>query len=95
MAKYRKKPVVEIGVKDTRQFVKKQKPWPDNIRFEERFEEGPYQQWAGYVKYFYVLTPSGKKISIYDGDWIITFEDETIGICKPNIFEATYEKVEE
>ena len=97
MAKYRKKPVV---VKDNKikasQFFVNQKPWPKGVDFEEHFEYGPAQQWAGYVRRYFVVTIHRQRTWIADGDWII---EEPDGIhhypCKPDIFKATYEKVEE
>lgn len=45
---------------------------------------------------FVVTTIHGQKTVVVDGDWIITESD---GIhfypCKPDVFEATYERVED
>ena len=45
---------------------------------------------------WYVTTAHGQRTPIVDGDWIIP-EPDNRGFypCKPDIFEATYEKVEE
>ncbi len=95
MAKYRKKPLLIDKLIEAEQFFKEKKPWPQGVDFDERFEEGPAQQWAGHVKYYFVITIHGQKTWIVDGDWIIQEPDgEHYYPCKPDIFEQTYEKVE-
>ncbi len=80
MAKYRKKPVV---VEVTGQFWRDIQPWPAGVFANQN--SGPF-----------VVTIHGQETSVVDYDWII---EEPDGIhhypCKPDIFEATYEKVEE
>jgi len=91
MAKYRKKPLV---VEVTGQFFESEKPWPIGVfqrltRAGERHMERA--KWYIYI----VVTIHGQETEVVDGDWII---EEPDGIhhypCKPDIFEATYEKVE-
>jgi len=42
---------------------------------------------------FILLTPNGGPY-LEVGDWILTDADGERSVCKPDIFEATYEKVE-
>ena len=43
----------------------------------------------------HIHTSSGSGvIQVHDGDWIICSEDELVDVCEPDIFKATYEKVE-
>ncbi len=97
MAKYRKKPAIDRII-EAEQFFEKQEPWPwpKGVKYKEYFVEGPAQQSAGYRKEFYVTTIHGQKTWIVDGDWIIQEPDgEHYYPCKPDIFEQTYEKVED
>ena len=90
--KYRKKPV-EVEV--TGQFYESNKPWPYGVHCETKWENGPALQWRGTKNIYYVITIHGQKTEVVDGDWIIEEPDGKHHYpCKPDIFEATYEKVD-
>lgn len=76
--KYRKKPVVaEV---EAEQFFQNQAPWPKGVFL------------AGFSHF--VITIHGQETKVVDGDWIIEEPDRIHYYpCKPDIFEATYEKV--
>ena len=80
MSAYRKKPVVI----DAEQFWPVGQPWP----------EGVYETAAsptGFAIGTLENTASGHEVT--PGDWIITGVKGEKYPCKPDIFEATYEKV--
>ncbi len=83
MAKYKTK-VVEKEVSG--QFFAGKKPWPKGVHTHVYASGDTYA----------VITIHGQETIVIDGDWII---EEPDGIhyypCKPDIFEATYEKVED
>ena len=82
MAKYRKKPVVI----QAEQFI--ESDYPD-------YPKGVFSlQNEVILSGFGVLTIHGDVAIVRDGDWIIAESDgEHYYPCKPDIFEATYEKV--
>ena len=79
MAKYRKKPVVI----EAEQFWSHDKPWPDGVIQCEPDPEKP--------KDFRIETLEGPH-HVSEGDWIITGVQGEKYPCKPDIFDATYEK---
>ena len=80
--KFRKKPVVI----EAEQFLPETEPLP--FREQRACSLGP-DGW-------YVTTAHGQRTAIVSGDWIIS-EPDNRGFypCKPDIFEMTYEPVEE
>lgn len=84
VAKYRKKPVVV----EAEQFFwnKEGMGWPAGMIFARPSAQEP--------KDTYILTLEGL-MKVSDGDWIITGVDGEKSLCKPDIFEATHERVEE
>ena len=46
------------------------------------------------IQKFYIQTLEGK-MEVKNGDWVITGVEGEMYPCKPSIFEATYEAVEE
>ncbi len=84
MAKYRTK-VIEKEVSG--QFFANEIPWPAGV-----LDLGSKAVLGSYG----VMTIHGQIAIVVDFDWII---EEPDGVhhypCKPNIFEATYEKVED
>ena len=87
MAKYRKKPVVIEAF----QWLNKQWVVPDDhwlIKAQDRKEI----RLAGDI--LLIKTPEGE-MQAKPGDWIIRGVKGEIYPCKPDIFEATYEAVEE
>ena len=95
--KYREKPIVV----EAEQFFPSVHPWPEGVEgyVAERVQniKGVTQEWNAWR----IQTLEGSHI-VTPGDWIITRGDWIItGIqgerypCKPDIFEATYERVEE
>jgi len=92
MAKYRKKPIV---IEVSGQFFQDKKPWPEGVLHKQGWEDGPALQWRGHTVIYYVITIHGQETNVVDGDWIIQEPDgEHYYPCKPDIFEASYEKVE-
>lgn len=82
MAKFRKKPVVIEAV----QFRLVDAVWPDGVESPAEGERG--------FGYGYIQTLEGRMM-VTDGDWIITGVKGEKYPCKPDIFAATYEAVEE
>lgn len=90
MSKYRKKP---ISVK-AEQFFPSDEKWPEGVEERLRVEvfscrPGDPDDVIAVIKTlegWYIVSP---------GDWIITGIKGEKYPCKPNIFAATYEKVEE
>lgn len=80
MAKYRKKPVVV----EAEQFFAEKIPWPSAVR-PQSCEEG---------RGCCIDTLEGP-LHVSDADWIITGVKGEKYPCKPDIFAATYERVEE
>lgn len=82
MAKFRKRPVVI----EAEQFLSDSAPLPFSNRGACCLDR---QGW-------YVTTAHGQRTPIVHGDWIIP-EPDNRGFypCKPDIFDATYERVEE
>ena len=82
MAKYRKKPVIV----DTEQwFPPEAGRATNNTGGKDVYKEG---------NNYYINTLEGRHI-VTSGDWIITGVKGEKYPCKPDIFELTYEKVEE
>ncbi len=78
MPKFRKKPCVV----EAEQFWPDKKPWPKGVTSAKY--EGHY-----------VTTIHRQKTRVVCGDWIISEgEDDLAYPCKPDIFEATYERIE-
>lgn len=80
MPKFRKKPIVI----EAEQFFEGRPPWPREVRTQSA-EEG---------RGCCIDTLEGR-LHVSDGDWIITGVQGEKYPCKPDIFEATYEAVEE
>jgi hypothetical protein len=85
MAKYRKKPVVI----EAEQFQPDKFPWPAGVVPWTVDEPRPRDMSWGYIN-----TLEGK-MSVIAGDWIITGVKGEIYPCKPDIFAATYEPVDD
>ncbi len=89
MAEYRKKPVVI----EAEQFFPDHKPWPEGVeqynRNQTETTEGATSVWYGWR----IPTLEGPHL-VTPGDWIITGVKGERYPCKPDIFEATYERVE-
>lgn len=78
---YRKKPVVV----EAEQFTDLENP-PQGVRIGP-FTDGTNQ--------FYVVTIHGQNIVVVPGDWIITemSNKDRHYPCKPDVFEATYDRL--
>ena len=90
MAKYRKKPVVI----EAEQFHPDKKPYPEGV---ERYTKERTEAVDGSSSNFYgwrIQTLEGPHIVSPD-DWIITGVKGEKYPCKPDIFEATYERVKD
>lgn len=86
--KYRKKPVVVEAVKfDSMnpKLVAKAKHFAGKSFIEHQ------EHYAADVKNFYIKTLEGE-MKVSDGDYIIKGVQGEFYPCKPDIFEATYEK---
>jgi len=82
MAKFRKKPVI----------VEAEQFWPD--------KRLPFHDYGPVVAFdgdFYVTTIHGEYANLAPGDWVILEPRGKYRAypCKPDIFEATYEEVED
>lgn len=84
MSKWRKKPVVI----DAEQFDPYKHPWPKGIIPWGRDYRPRDMSWG------YISTLEGR-MHVLAGDWIITGVAGEVYPCKPEIFEATYEPVED
>ena len=83
--KYRKKPVVI----EAEQCWYDKKPWPDGVEENIKIDEDG----AEYEAVPFIETLEGR-LTVGDGDWIITGVKGEKYPCKPDIFEQTYEFVE-
>ena len=84
--KFRKKPVVI----DAEQFWPEKTPWPAGV-----FKVGgclPGEEKSDL--WFRIKTPEGES-AVTKGDWIITGVKGEKYPCKPDIFEMTYDSIEE
>jgi len=90
MGKYRKKPVViEAEQWDTYSHVEGVRithNLPDNSRCGYCLDKLPNHGWITTLEGGYIVCP---------GDWIITGVKGEKYPCKPDIFDATYDRVEE
>ena len=92
MGRYRKKPVVIEALL-----------WPSDIKFwpewlrdamDKPFRAPTSFQLRGDGSYAQIVTLEGTMV-VDPGDWIIRGVNGELYPCKPDIFEATYERVEE
>lgn len=85
MPKFRKKPVVIHA----EQFWLSEQPWPIGVS----------QEAVGYTNGNIVVRPLIHTLegpmSVNNGDWIITGVRGEVYACRQDIFEETYERVEE
>ncbi len=80
MAKFRKKPIII----EAEQFWPDKQPWP----------KGVYSTVIKHTVIHYVITIHGQQTNIIAGDWIISENKKDLAYpCKPDIFEKTYEKI--
>ena len=79
MAKYRKKPIVV----EAEQYFPGVYPWPDGVK-------GAEDHWT-----WINVHHEGDLVGVAPGDWIITGVKGERYPCKPDIFEMTYEAVED
>lgn len=88
MAKYRKRPVVIEAIQWNGEAVAAIGAWPNNydVWIEDIDDEGNLR--------LFIDSPCGV-LEAKPGDWIIKGIKGEIYPCEPDIFEATYEKVEE
>ena len=81
-AKYRKKPVVIDAV----QFFPEQRPWPQGVEIDSNSPTGYSMATLEATAHHHEVTP---------GDWIIMGVQGERYACKPDIFAATYDAVQE
>ena len=79
--KFRRKPIVF----EAEQFIPERTPWPAGVEHTQDIVENG--------NLFHVATLEGRCI-VSPGDWIVTGVKGERWAVKPDIFEATYEKVE-
>lgn len=96
---YRKKPVVieAIQLIDTNQSIKECQEFIENSAIDNKTDR-QVREWENYLTI--VRNSGGIVIKTLEGNMLASFDDYIIkGIkgefypCKPDIFEATYEKV--
>ena len=80
--RFRKKPIVI----DAEQFFPGRRPWPQGIKRTLPTSSGE--------DYYYIRTLEGE-YRVTPGDWIITGIKGEKYPCKPDIFDQTYEPVED
>lgn len=84
MSAYRKKPIIV----EASQFFY-DRPNIPGVFYPPISEDG-----KTYIGDAYVVTIHNQRVYLANGDWVITEPDgEHFYPCKPDIFEATYEKV--
>lgn len=91
--KFRKRPVVV----EADQF-KTGEPVPKGVEFRwysEHHESAIYSDSSPLAPYTVVVRTLEGDMQVSEGDWIITGVDGERYPCKPDIFEKTYEKVED
>ena len=92
MPKFRKKPIVI----EAEQFWPDMKPWPKGVRAVE-FIGGESRhadlKSTNYNGWFINTLEGGHEVT--PGDWIIIGIAGEVYPCKPEIFDDTYEKVED
>lgn len=89
MAKYRKKPVVVEAVQVSRKFFGNSLEFLGTTNVGE-YNSGEFPEDGCYIE---IPTLEGT-MKACEGDWIIKGIKGEFYPCKPDIFEATYEKVE-
>ncbi|MBT2142730.1 MULTISPECIES: hypothetical protein [unclassified Rhodanobacter] len=93
--KFRKKPVVIDAVQFTEELrdahIFDKEPLPKGVRAGACTSHPPTRKvWSAH---FYVATPEGR-MEVTIGDWIITGVQGEHYPCKPDIFAATYDRVD-
>jgi hypothetical protein len=92
MPKFRKKPVVIESIQWTGDNDFEIKNWSNDIVYSSPVLEPIVENPTG--KYLQIKTLEGVMTAIV-GDWIIRGVNGEFYPCKPDIFEKTYESVEE
>jgi len=89
MPKFRKKPIVVYA----QQFIAERLPWPKGVYATPQYGDllDPPESWTWAYR---IDTPEGSH-DVMSGDWIITGDRGERYPCKPDIFEATYDRVAE
>ncbi len=87
MARYRRKPVVI----EAEQFLLDKKPWPEGVERAKTYGNVGDRWRPGNL----IVRANGRAHRVISGDWIIRASNGDVNICEPDIFEATYEKVED
>ena len=93
MAKYRKKPVVIEAIQYTGNNI------VEIIKFMQEGANGNKSRYLRYLRYnakkgeYFILTPEGK-YKLTEGDYIVKGVKGEFYPCKPDIFEMTYEEVQ-
>ncbi len=88
MAKFRKRPVVI----EATQFQVDKIPWPEGVTRD--YEREGLQGATGNTRFYGIQTLEGW-YQVTPLDWIITGIEGERYPCKPDIFEKTYEAVDE
>ena len=90
MTKYRKKPVVVDAWKFTRKALENKPEW---LVYDEKKVVGKSDSFTGDVVMLLLNTLEGH-LWATEGDYIIKGVKGEVYPCKPDIFEQTYEEVE-
>ena len=86
--KYRKRPVVIEAIKYERKHIGRA------LNFCNKFEGNPKLRYNPHDNEYYVDTLEGC-MKVTEGDYIIKGVNGEFYPCKPDIFEKTYEKLDE
>lgn len=96
MPKYRKRPV-EPEIVEAEQFLPERKSWPKGVEKTTFSHEGGIycKQCKNYLDRHAIIKTLEDKHIVCPYDWIITNAKGEKSVLTPDIFEQTYEKVEE
>lgn len=97
MARYRKKPVVIEAFQMTEEQRWDNSEWPEWLHLawnKHPGDAGAFYSDVATGEYIFICTLEGDHKVSY-GDWIIQGVQGELYPCKPDIFDATYEVVEE
>lgn len=91
MPKFKKKPIIIEAVQVTKEMRNEGRPFPDwALPYLRHGKTGKIEN-SGWIE---VITLEGD-MNVSDNDWLICGINGEVYPCKPDIFEKTYEKVEE
>lgn len=92
--KFRKKPVVIEAV----QLTHSKSEWPEGVVEHIEYGVPRFDEFDDSVQKWPVVRTANGNVRVFPGDWIcsqVVNGKRDVWPCKPDIFEATYEPVEE